>query len=395
MKITFFTCFGFPQGTYFRWHNIAIGLQRLGHEVTVHAIGSRHWGRTQFEVRDGVHYVLVPLTPFVHRLLDSRLDPITLLRAMRHALGPADIYHVFQPFPHSCIPALFHRFNDGCLVFDWDDLWWGGFFASGVESQFRNTLLTRAVRFLEERMPRYVDGVTTCSTFLADAAGEHGATSTQIIHNGYWPGQPVPSKSAAREILGLDPQAFYFGFMGRTTAEITWCLDALAAKSSLGRKVRLALCGMPHNLVEELPADYSSCIDYLGCLTQAQTRVFARAIDCGLLPLDDTPFNQSRFPIKFAEYLASGAHVAASAVGEFARLAKQLRGVTLAGLSRDSWRVTLSALDLDTIDTGFDTSKSSVLAQMLDWEVLSRQLEEFYFERLRQKKRVLPPSPPQ
>jgi glycosyltransferase involved in cell wall biosynthesis len=387
LKINFFTCFGFPQGTYFRWHNLAIGLQRLGHEVTVHAIGPRHWGRTQLEVRDGVSYVLVPTTPFISRLVDSRLDPVTLLRAMRHDTGSADVHHVFQPFPHSCLPGLFHRRSAGCLLYDWDDLWWGGLLTAKTGFPWRDTWLPKAIRFLEQGMPRLADGVTTCSGFLAEAARKHGAVATQIIHNGYWHDQPAPSKLAARETMELNPEAFYFGFMGRTTAEISWCVDALAATAPAGRKVRLALCGMPQSMVDGLPAEHRAAIDYLGNLTPAQTQVFARAIDCGLLPLEDTSFNQSRFPIKFAEYLAGGAHVIASAVGEFASLAAQLPGVTLTGQSRESWRSIFARLDLHRLDTAFSTSSNSALAQKLDWQVLARQLEGFYFDRLRQKKK--------
>ncbi|MCX6848236.1 MAG: glycosyltransferase [Verrucomicrobia bacterium] len=382
LKITFITCFGFPQGTYFRWHNLAIGLQRLGHKVTVHAVGPRGWGRTQFEIRDGVNYVLVPTTPLVHRMLDSRFDPVALIRAIRHNKEVTDIIHVFQPFPHSCLSGLFRRRTAQSLIFDWDDLWWGGGFADKAGFPWPDKWLPLAVRFLEQCMPRFVDGVTTCSSFLAEAAQKHGAVITLVIHNGYWPDQPAPLKLEARKAMGLDSQAFYFGFMGRTLGEISWCADALAATDPAGRKVRLALCGMAQSMVDALPDERRASIDYLGNLTPAQAQVFARAIDCGLLPLEDTPFNQSRFPIKFAEYLAGGAHVIASAVGEFADLATKLPGVTLAGQTRESWRTTFSTLDLEQLDTGFATSSSSMLAQKLDWEVLARQVQDFYCARL-------------
>jgi len=385
LKIKFFTCFGFPQGTYFRWHNLAIGLQRLGHEVTVHAVGPRHWGRTQFEVRDAVRYVLVPSTPFIHRFLDLRLDPITLLRTFRCEVGDADIYHVFQPFPHSCLPGLFHRQKTRCLIYDWDDLWWGGVVPARMGFPWPASWLWSIVRIIEHGMPRRADGVTTCSRFLAEASQMHGAVATQVIHNGYWPNQPAPTKFAARATTGLDQQAFYFGFMGRTFGEISWCMDALAAKAPSGREVRLALCGMPPDILDVLPAEQRASIDYLGNLTPAQSQIFTHAIDCGLLPLEDTSFNQSRFPIKFAEYLAGGAHVVASSVGEFADLAKHLPGVTLAGRTREVWGATLNTIDLDRLETGFATTSNSVLARMLDWQVLAGQLQEFYSSRLSQK----------
>lgn len=42
LRITFSVSYSFPQGIYFRWHNLAIGLQQLRHQVTVHAIGPAH-----------------------------------------------------------------------------------------------------------------------------------------------------------------------------------------------------------------------------------------------------------------------------------------------------------------------------------------------------------------
>lgn len=389
LKVNFFTCFSFPQGTYFRWHNLAIGLQRLGHQVTVHSIGEIHGGPTRFEIRDGVRYVLVPLTPFIHRLLGARLDPVTLLRSIRHADASADVCHLFQPFPHSCIPALFYRQSESCVIFDWDDLWWGGFYGDkGIT--YRDNLQRYAVRYLEHAMPGNVDGVTTCSAFLAEAAHKHGALATQIIHNGYWPVQSVATKLESRKSLGLDPQAFYFGFMGRTTAEILWCLDVLTCTKSHGQKIRLALCGMPPATLESLPSECLPSIDYLGTLTHSQSQMFAKAIDCGLLPLEDTPFNQSRFPIKFAEYLAGGAHVVASSIGEFARLAEKLPNVTLAGQTREDWRMTLGNANLELLNNDVRSSIAHNMEELLGWQKISKKLEGFYFDRLLQKKAVLP-----
>ena len=382
MKIAFFTSFAFPQGTYFRWHNLAIGLQNLGHQVTVHAVGSTHPGRTRFEERDGVAYVLVPHTPLLHRLIDYKLDPITLLRAIRHSPEPSDIHHIFQPFPLSCLPGLFHRSRTRRVIFDWDDLWWGGFFPVKKGFPWPATWPQRIAKRLETLMPQKADAVTTCSEFLANAAQLNGAASTQVIHNGFWPSDEVASKTTARDTFGLNPQAFYFGFMGRTTGELEWCLDVLDAQCSHGRETRLALCGMNSSLIDTLPAKHRLRIDYLGNLTPEQTQAFARAIDCGLLPLENSPFNQSRFPIKFAEYLAGGAHVVASSVGEFARLAPLLEGVVLAGTSRSSWKNTLASLNLAELEPQITSDTASALAQKLGWLGLSRQLQDFYVRHL-------------
>jgi hypothetical protein len=44
LQIHFFVNFSHPSGTYFRFHNLAIGLTRLGHQVTV-------FGRTGMVLR--------------------------------------------------------------------------------------------------------------------------------------------------------------------------------------------------------------------------------------------------------------------------------------------------------------------------------------------------------
>lgn len=382
LKIAFFAPMALPQGTYFRWHNLAIGLQQLGHQVTVHAIDVPRLGRTRREIRDGVEYVLVPGIRGMGRLIDAPLNPIPLLRSLRHAPEPVDVIHIFQPFPHSCLPALFHRDLASVLVYDWDDLWWGGIFPESEKCHWRWALTRGIVRRLEARLPAAADAVTTCSAYLRDAAVAKGVTSVEVIHNGYWPVPPVSCKAAARESLGLDPQAFYFGFMGRTVGEFPWCLDVFAARPPEGRPIRFALCGMPPDSLDSVPAGLRSRIDYLGQLTPAQTRIFACAIDCGLLPLLDNAFNQSRFPIKFAEYLAGGAHVLASAVGEFASIAPHLPGVTLAGTTRDSWRDTLASSDWGRLTAPFSAGSESVLAEKLGWPALARQLQDFYLARL-------------
>jgi glycosyltransferase involved in cell wall biosynthesis len=382
LQIRFFACADHPQGTYFRWHNLALGLQMLGHEVTVQTLGRGSFSRSRTEMRDGIRYRIIPITPGVNRLISHHLDPITALRMLRH-VEPADIYHTFQPFPQSCIPALLHRQKAGAFIYDWDDLWTGGLFPPAKGGLFRREAwLQRMVAWLERSLPRLAQGATTCSQFLADAAMQKGAPSVRIVHNGYWPVENLLPKAAARQTMGLDPDAFYFGFMGRTHAELDWCHDALTTSRPANRKIRLALCGMSEAAIQQLPPQARAHIDFLGNLTPAATQIFARSLDCGLLPLENNPFNQSRFPIKFAEYLAAGAHVVTSAVGEVATLSKELPGVTLAGTTRESWRKLFHTAALDFFSSDFSSSSDSILAEKLSWKILARQLEAYYLDRL-------------
>lgn len=382
MRIRFFTTASHTQGTYFRWQNLAIGLQRLGHEVSVTAIGPPARA-VESTTRDDIPYHLIPSSPLGLRFLGPGSDPVAALRTLIPGPEPADLFHIFQPFPLSCLGPWFHRHRAKALVFDWDDLWWQGLLAAPPAALTRAGIAARITRSLEHCMPRRTSLVTTCSGYLANLARERGASATRVIHNGYWPGLDYPGFSASRQRLGLDPDAFYFGFMGRTVSEFEWCLDPLALDSLHNRPVRLALCGMSADLLVALSPAQRARVDYLGQLTPDQTRLFANAIDCGLLPLEDTAFNQSRFPIKFAEYLAAGAHVVASAVGECAALARQIPAVTLVGTDRPSWSAAFAPGQPPRFDLRPETGPGSPLAQLLGWDALALSLAQSYETLLR------------
>jgi len=174
------------------------------------------------------------------------------------------------------------------------------------------------------------------------------ARGTSVAINGVWPFEAI-DKIEARASFGLDAQALYIGFMGRTVNELAWCFEALEANLDRYPKLRLALCGAPADSLKGLPSVVAERVDYLGQLSPSETRKFATAIDLGLLPLENSKFNQSRFPIKFAEYLGAGALVLCSDIGECSRLGEGLPQVLKAGRTREQWINSFcQALDLIT-----------------------------------------------
>lgn len=334
LRIHFFTSFCHPAGTYFRFHNLAVGLSRLGHEVTVFALDADPHARARAEIRDGARYQLTPEWPGA-RLFGAGCHPASTLRRALRAYPPADVAHLFQPFPSGALAWRAASRGARARFFDWDDLWIGGAF-NGAAASLRDRWMRAAVAGLERRLPAAADHVTTCSADLAALATERGAAGATVVWNGFWPAS-VPGRGEARERLGLDPDAHYVGFMGRTLRELDWCFAALEMSASRYPRLRLALCGMPPSALAAMTPEVRARSDYLGELTQVLIPVFAAAIDLGLLPLDDTPFNRCRFPIKFAEYLGSGAPVLLSAVGDCARLSEGMPWVLPAGRGRSAW----------------------------------------------------------
>jgi glycosyltransferase involved in cell wall biosynthesis len=373
LTVQFFTSYSHPQGTYFRYHNLAVGLTRLGHQVTVYAGDWNSESRSRSEMREGVRYCLTPESRLA-RFFGMASDPLTVGRRFARVYPKCDIAHLFQPFPSAA--AAWFRSRANLRFYDWDDLWTGGLLPDRI-GHWRHQWPARMVRLLEPRLPRRAHHVTTVSGFLADRALQFGATGVSVIHNGFWPAA-FPEQPTARSRLGLRQDALYAGFMGRTTAELPWCFDAVAANLNRVPRLRLALCGVQPSALHGLAGPLRERIDYLGQLSPAATRDFAAAIDLGLLPLEDNPFNRSRFPIKFADHLASGRPLLCSTVGECGRLVSQFPWAVAAGAGQADW---LDAFR-EAIDSLVAGQTPAVdpdrFNRQMSWHGLSQQLEQAY-----------------
>ena len=388
LTIRFFAGYSVEAGTYFRVHNLARGLRHWGHDVTVYAVDVDSTSRPRVEHLDGVPYHLLPECRGL-QYFGSASHPVTALRRVAAGIPRGEVLHAFQPFLEVAAPWYASR-GARIRVFDWDDLWWGGAI-SGPPDGVASWWMGKSTRLLERTMPRDAAMVTTCSTFLGDLATARGAPHVRVVPNGFWPSAPmtiddsiVEAKRERRRGLGLEAEAIYAGFMGRTASELAWCADAVQALMEGEPSLRLAVCGPPPEVIDATCRQIRSRVDYLGVLSPERARDFASALDIGLLPLDDNPFNQSRFPIKFAEYLGAGVPVVMSDVGECATLARDWPWVHLAPVGAASFRNTFAAAvagvrPLPSVAASVD---ASVVGAVLGWDRIAQQLERAYLDAL-------------
>jgi glycosyltransferase involved in cell wall biosynthesis len=378
LTIQFFVNFAHAQGTYFRFHNLAIGLRRLGHKVTIYAADHDRRVHTHWEQRDGLSYHIIPETPILRRVFGSNGDPLLILRRLARHYPPCHIAHLFQPFPGAAIPWLLSR--AGARFYDWDDLWSGGFFERPKGIKIRWSAF--ATKFFEQRLPKWADQVTTISHFLRDRALARGAITATVLNSGSWMSNGPFDQKAARKILGLQDDALYVGFMGRTSAELQWCFDALSENIDRYPKLRFAICGPPASVLDGLSTRVRDRVDFLGQLTPEQAKRFAGSIDLGLLPMGPSKFNQSRLPQKFGDHLASGVPLLCSTVGECGFLIARFPWAIPAGTSFAEWRAAfaeaLNRLSRNEIPK-FD---SAVFHENLSWDVICQGLEALYYRAL-------------
>jgi glycosyltransferase involved in cell wall biosynthesis len=400
LDIAFFVSGDGRSGTFFRYHNLGVALVRRGHAVTIYSQSLENRDICREENHEGVLYVLTPSVP-LNSYISFALNPGNILRRLftsmqkREALTRHQVLHLFQPFENSSCPWLWERLlrneanqkkKNVLFAWDWDDLWCGGLLRSGSADRLQDRLHYRLMNKLEHTLPRVADVVTTCSVFLADLALKRGAVEVEVIHNGFWPALAADmpeSRFELRRRFSLDPEAFYLAFTGFTPGEFDWCLDLLARFTDDPR-IRFVCCGADaRQAIAARSGAIAAKIDDLGLLSSADTRQLLHAVNVGLLPLDQTPFNESRLPIKFAEYLAAGLPVLCSDVGEVGRLARKLKGVMLLPAERHGW-----------VDAGFNLIRDllanrivgqpdlSQLVDVISWPVMAAQLERIYLRHL-------------
>ncbi len=380
LSINFFVQFVYRQGTYFRFHNIAIGLQQLGHTVTVWGCDfSRQSGGITEENRDGVKYVISPGNK-LQSIFGQTSHPFTAYKRGGIKYPHADVNHLFQPLLSGAWPWLKNRKNAGLNVYDWDDLWTGGLYTSKTNS-FAESWSKFWVKNIENIFPYKADLVTVCSDFLKNKALGLNAKNVEVVYNGYWPVE-LPDKKQARLGLGLKPEAKYFGFMGRTHAEIDWCYDGMRNILKQNDSIRLAICGSGAYILDNIEQDLKDRIDYLGMLSPEKADGFARAIDIGLLPLEDDQFNRSRFPIKLANYQAMGTIVLYSEIGQSGIVAKSLPWNINAGNTKESWLIAFNYATKLLLDTELPQINFVDLEKELSWVNIAKKLEQAYLKQL-------------
>jgi glycosyltransferase involved in cell wall biosynthesis len=373
LRIHFLVSFSHASGTYFRFHNLAIALNRRGHDVRVFAASYLVGSPRRKEVRDGIPYELIPET-ILNRVTGVNCDPVTVFRRWASRRPPCDVAHLFQPFPSAAVPWL--RGPARARFYDWDDLWYGGLMRGPV-GRWREHWTRGCVRYFEQRLPRWADHVTAISQYLADLARARGAHAVTVLNSGSWPAEPQP-RSATRTRLGLRSDAFYVGFMGRNANELPWCFDGLAQNMERHPRLRLAICGMPESYLTGLPAFVRERVDYLGQLPPADATAFAGCLDLGLLPLQKDQFNLSRLPQKFGDHLATGVPLLCSSVGECGLLIGRFPWAISAGSTRAEWLAAfqdaverLTHGDIPSVDR-------NLIRDVLSWDGISRRLAQLY-----------------
>ncbi len=271
----------------------------------------RHLGITRVEHTPSFRVITLP------RLFERTVLPGIMLRSalgpLVYGIGKMDLVHVCAPaFPETWIAASIARRAGKPLVVDIDD-WWG-IDPDGIRARMES----RMEEAFERNAVGGADRLVVASGLLMDKVNGYSGREAAVIPNGIDTGDfasisrqtaragllkriALPESSLIVVTLADSSHSRLFSELGRRLHED-------------GRNVYLLVVGAGGR-EEEV-----SNIVHLPKMERGEWLSTLVGSDASLLLMRSTIWERARFPIKLAEYMATGNPVISSSVGESRRI---------------------------------------------------------------------------
>lgn len=369
-------------GAYYRGLNLAKPLTKRGHDVTLMTIHPTARWRMVERTLEGVRLVESP--DLLWGVGRSGWDPWDTLRRTLWLKGRRfDIIHTVDTRPAVVLPAMLARKANGAKwVADWTD-WWGRGGATEERAGWAvRTLIGPIEQFFEEKPRPHADATVVISRALGRRARELGIAENRIL---YLPPGADPDairdtpRAKVREVLGLDPEGRYIGYLGniyQRDADLLFeTIDHLKA-----RDATLIMVGEPGC---QVPRELEDRVRVTGRVSFGQMLDFLSACDVVALPLSDTIANRGRWPSKVNEFVAVGRPTVACDVGDVADLLRDNEIGLLVKPDPKDFAAKIDELLGDPARAQAMGDRAREIARTTySQEAAGEKLERFYFETL-------------
>jgi glycosyltransferase involved in cell wall biosynthesis len=305
-------------GTYFRCYYLAKHLAKKGIQIIMICASGRDFdfGIRKIVISNNFTIITLPRIKY-HKYFTGQLlrliltIPIVLFYRY-------DVLHAFTVAqPQIGIPALLTKWiKHKPLIVDWDDLWGGGF------ADEHGGITAKVLSNFESFVPRFADRITYVSEFLGNRIRQLGLAniSVKIPNGANIDDIKLIDKQTALKSLRLDPSYTYIISVGNTYFEngLRFMFDTIHLLQENNKKVRLIMVGVTDILPEVIKL-YSQVKDNViitGSVNFSEVLRYYSAADLLVLPMENNPIENARFPIRLGEYLASGKPIVSNATGE-------------------------------------------------------------------------------
>lgn len=356
--------------------NVARGLARLGHPITV-------LSPQPIQAIDGSLSELVVMrhVAAARRIgLPNALSAVPLTIGILRSRAPGTKLYL-RSSPSTFLPALAARLTRGLpLIVECN-----GWLADEIEVQGYPRMVVSLVRMLQRAEARLADKIRVVTEGLkATLVGEGVAASKiAVIGNGTDTARFRPLDLATcRGELGIGNDLPVLVFVGNLwpAVDLGVVLEAMANLRGRGRSVRLLIAGdgmMREGLEERARVLGESGVHFLGHLSQERTNVLLGAADVAI-----APFHRRRneriglSPLKIRDYAAAGRPCVATDLGGIDELREESWMFLAQAEDAESYAAAIeAALNADRGKVG--ASARAYAEEHFDWHVISRRVSEF------------------
>jgi phosphatidylinositol alpha-mannosyltransferase len=349
-----------PGGVKAHVHDLAVTLQRFGHEVSVLApVDDEDYPLESFVV-DGGTPVSVPYNGSVAKV---NFGPVSAARVRRWIKdGGFDVLHVHEPAsPTLSVLACWSA--RGPIVATWHS------------SQTRSRALSAAYYLMQTAMEK-ISARIAVSEAARQTLVKHLGGDAVLIPNGVscadfeqahpLPGYPRPA-----------PTLFFIGRIDEPRKGLPVLLAALPAIVEAVPDVQVLVAGPgdQEEASEDLPPGLRDHVRFLGRVTDEEKRAAFASADLYVAPNT----GGESFGIVLLESMAAGTPVVASNLDAFARVLDGGRcGALFANEDAASLAGTVVELLADPLRRKEYVDAGHSRARQFDWNVVAREVEQVY-----------------
>jgi len=320
-----------------RYFPLARSLARLGNQVSIAALHGDYASLQHTRLVEGevnVQYVsqMHVLKQGSDKTYYSTPQLLSLVmkatwRLSRAALlSPADIVHIGKPHPMNSLAGLLARYLKGETIFlDCDDF-------EAASNRFGNSLQQRVISGFENKMPRWVQHVTTHTMYMRSRLLNMGNPEEHVSYlpNGVDPERFAPPKPGQieemRSRLDLNGKKViaFIGSLSLPSHPVDLLLEAFRQIHQVLPESVLLLVGggADYHHLEALSVDMGlgQAVRFCGRVPPEQVPLYYHLSDVCVDPVHDDDAARGRSPLKLFESWICGTPFVTADVGDRAFL---------------------------------------------------------------------------